>query len=53
LPLRSICPYSPSIVAVNVTDWPTTDGFWLEPTDVLDVACVMLKLLVSVLLDAL
>jgi hypothetical protein len=48
---RTISPYSPSIVAVNVTDSPTTDGFWLEPTDVLELACVMLKLLVCGLLD--
>ena len=53
-PLRPLTsPYSPSMVAVNVTDWPTSDGFWLEPTDVVEVACVMLKLLLCVLLEPL
>jgi hypothetical protein len=41
------------MVAVNVTDCPTVDGFWLEPTDVEEVACVMLKLLVCELLEPL
>jgi hypothetical protein len=51
-PLRTfISPYSPSIVAVNVTDWPTSEGFCPEPTDVVVLACVMLKLLLCVLLD--
>jgi hypothetical protein len=46
-------PYSPSIVAVNVTDCPYWEGFTLEATDVLEVACVMVKLLVCELLDPL
>jgi hypothetical protein len=48
---RTTRPYSPSMVAVNVTCWPRVEGFWLEPTDVLEVACVMLKLLLCVLLE--
>ena len=31
-PLRLIAPYWPGIVAVNVTDCPYADGFWLELT---------------------
>jgi hypothetical protein len=31
-PLRLIAPYWPGIVAVNVSDCPCADGFWLEPT---------------------
>jgi hypothetical protein len=50
-PLTS--PYSPLIVAVNVTDWPKTEGFRLEVTTVAAVACVMLKLFVCGLLDPL
>jgi hypothetical protein len=51
-PLRfTTSPYCPSMVAVNVTGCPNTDGFWLEATDVDEVACVMLKLLLCVLLE--
>jgi hypothetical protein len=53
-PFRTfINPYSPSIVAVNITDCPTSDGFRFEITDVLDVAPLMLKLFVCVLLELL
>jgi hypothetical protein len=31
-------PYCPEIVAVNVTDWPYTDGFVLDVTTVVAVA---------------
>jgi hypothetical protein len=38
-PLRPFtCPFSPLIVAVNVTDCPNTDGFTLEVTTVAAVA---------------
>ena len=51
-PLRPFTsPYWPSIVAVNVTDVPYVDGFALEATAVLEVACVMLKLLLCELLE--
>jgi hypothetical protein len=50
-PWRTIIPYSPLIVAVNVTAWPKPDGFVPDITDVLDVACVMLKLFICELLE--
>jgi hypothetical protein len=45
LPVLAI-PYSPSIVAVNVTDDPYPEGFVppVSETEVLEVALVMLKL---------
>ena len=53
-PLRTLMsPYSPSIVALNITDCPTSDGSRLEATDVLEVAPLMLKLFVCALLELL
>jgi hypothetical protein len=37
-PLRFTCPFSPPIVAVNVTDCAYTDGFTLEPTVIVTLA---------------
>jgi hypothetical protein len=45
-------PFSPLIVAVNVTDCPYEDGFALDVTDVLEVAVLMVKLSVCELLEA-
>jgi hypothetical protein len=44
-------PFSPLMVAVNVTDWPKFDGFALEVTAVVALAWLMAKLLVCELLD--
>ena len=38
MPFLFISPYSPEIVAVNVTDCPYTDGFTLDVTTVPAVA---------------
>ena len=48
-PLTS--PYSPLMVAVNLTDWPEVEGFAFDVTDVVEVASVMVKLLLCVLLE--
>jgi hypothetical protein len=47
------CPYWPLTVAVNVTDCPETAGFWLEVSVVLELAALMLKFPLCVLLDPL
>jgi hypothetical protein len=53
LPFLLTCPFSASIVAVNVTGEPYADGLLLEATDVVVLAWLMAKLLPCVLAELL